>query len=138
VLIGRGDSLEGEVWTTRGCAGRLGGEAVQQICDSVESYPVASRNRSLKIQGTHHIIDGAKDALSFTILRRSVWIGHPQKYPIGGEECARGGVIKLTAIVALDGFDGVAKLCGDISEKNLTVEKVSDLTRKGKVHTKGE
>jgi hypothetical protein len=30
VLIGGRDSMEGEVWT--GCADRLGGEAVQQIC----------------------------------------------------------------------------------------------------------
>jgi hypothetical protein len=80
-------------------------------------YPVASWNRSLKQQGMKHIIDGAKDALSFTILWRSVETRHPQKYPFGGEECARGGVIKLTDIVALDGFDGAAKLCGDISEK---------------------
>jgi hypothetical protein len=39
--------MEGEVWTD--CTDRLGGEAVQQICGSVEPfYPVASRNRSLK------------------------------------------------------------------------------------------
>jgi hypothetical protein len=80
-------------------------------------YPVASRKRSLKKQGTQHIIDGAKDPLGFTVLRRSVWTRHPQKYPFGGEECASGGIIKLTAIVALDGFDGVTKLCGAISEK---------------------
>jgi hypothetical protein len=47
VLIGGGDSMEGEI-----CVGRvdcLRGEAVQQICDGVEPfYPVASRNRSLK------------------------------------------------------------------------------------------
>jgi hypothetical protein len=116
VLIGEGDSMEGEVWT--GCADRLGGEAVQQICGSVEPfYPVASRNRSLKKQGTRHIIDGVNDAFNFTVLRRSVGTRHPQKDPFGCEECARGGVIELTAIVALDGFDGAAKLCGDISEK---------------------
>jgi hypothetical protein len=91
---------------------------VQQICDGVEPfYPVVSRNRSLKKQGTQHIIDGVKDAFGFTVLRRSVGTRHPQKYPFGGEECARGGVIELTTIVALDGFDGAAKLCGDISEK---------------------
>jgi hypothetical protein len=50
----------------------------------------------------------------------------------------RGGVIELTTIIALDGFDGAAKLCGDISEKCDKVEKVSDLIRKGKVHTKWE
>jgi hypothetical protein len=47
VLIGGGDSMEGEVWT--GHADCLGGEVVQQICGGVEPfYPVASRNRSLK------------------------------------------------------------------------------------------
>jgi hypothetical protein len=47
VLIGWGDSMEGEVWTGR--ADRLGGEAVQQICGGVEPfYPVVSRNRRLK------------------------------------------------------------------------------------------
>jgi hypothetical protein len=116
VLIGGGDSMEDEVWT--GCADCLGGEAVQQICGGVEPfYPVASRNRSLKKQGTRHIIDGANDAFDFTVLWRSVGTRYPQKDPFGGEEYMRGGVIKLTAIVALYGFDGAAKLCGDISEK---------------------
>jgi hypothetical protein len=101
-------------------------------------YPVASRNRSLKKQVTQHIIDGANDVFGFTVPRRSVGTRHPQKDPFGGEECARGGVIELTTIVALDGFDGAAKLCGDISEKCDKVEKVSDLTRKEKVHTKWE
>ena len=50
----------------------------------------------------------------------------------------RGGIIELTIIVALDGFDSAAKLCGNISEKIDKVEKVSDLTCKGKVHTKWE
>jgi hypothetical protein len=137
VLIGGGDSMEGEVWT--GCTDRLGGEAVQQICGGVEPfYPVASQNRSLKEQGTQHIIDGAKDAFGFTVLRRSVRIRHPQKYLFGGKACARGGVIELTVIVTLDCFDGAVKLCRDISEKCDKVEKVSDLTRKEKVHTKWE
>jgi hypothetical protein len=137
VLIGGGDSIEGEVWTGR--TDRLGGEAVQQICCGVEPfYPVASQNRSLKEQGTQHIIDSANDAYDFTVLWRSVGTRHPQKYPFGGEECVRGGVIKLTAIVTLDCFDGAAKLCGDISEKCNKVEKVLDLACKGKVHTKWE
>jgi hypothetical protein len=88
-------------------------EVVQQICDSVEPfYPVASQKK----HRTQHIIDGVKDALAFTILRRGVQTIHPQKKTVGGEECTRGVVIELTAIVALDGFDGVAKLCGDINE----------------------
>jgi hypothetical protein len=56
--------MEGEVWA--GHADRLGGEAVEQICGSVEPfYPVARRNKSLKKQRTQHIIDGAEDALGF-------------------------------------------------------------------------
>jgi hypothetical protein len=115
VLIGGVDSMEGEVWTGR--ADRPDGEVIQQIYDSVEPfYPVANQNRSLKRQRMHHIIDDADDALDFTIMRRSVWTRHQQKYPFDGEEYVRGGVIKLTTIVALDDFHGAAKLCGDISD----------------------
>jgi hypothetical protein len=132
VLIGGGD-----VWT--GHADHLSGEVVQQICGGVEPfYPVASWKRSLKKQWMQHIIDGGKDALGFTIMRRSVWTRHPQKYPFGGKECARGGVIELTTILTLDSFDGAIKLWEDIGEKSDRVEKVSDLTCKGKVHTKWE
>jgi hypothetical protein len=56
-------------------------------------YPVASQNRSLKKQRVKYIIDGVDDALGFTILWRSVGTRHPQKYPFGGEECTRGGII---------------------------------------------
>jgi hypothetical protein len=137
VLIGGGDSMEGKVWT--GCVDRLGGEAVQQICASVEPfYPVASRNRILKIQGTQHIIDGANDVFGFTVLRRSIGTRHPQKDPFGGEECVRGGVIELTAIITLDGFDGAAKPCGDISEKMQQGEKSVRFNVQRKIHTKWE
>jgi hypothetical protein len=77
----------------------------------------------MKKQGARCIIDGADDALSFTVLWWSVGIRHPQKNPFGGEECARGSVIELTAIVALDDFDGATKLCENISEKFNKVEK---------------
>jgi hypothetical protein len=60
------------------------------------------------------LLPSAEDALGFTVLWRSAGTRHPQKYPFGSEECARGGVIELTVIVALDGFGGAAKLCGDI------------------------
>jgi hypothetical protein len=137
VLIGWGDSMEDEVWAGR--ADRLGGEAAQQICDGVEPfYLVASWNRSMKKQGAQHIINGAEDALDFTVLRRNVGTRHPQKYSFGEEEYTRGGIIELTTIVTLGGFDGVAKPCGDISDFFDKVKKVSDLTRKGKVHTKWE
>jgi hypothetical protein len=50
----------------------------------------------------------------------------------------RGGIVKLTSIVILDDFDGATKLCEDISDFFDKVEKVSDLKRNGKVHTKWE
>jgi hypothetical protein len=116
VLIGGGDSIEGAIWASR--ADCFGGEAVQQLSGGVKPfYPVASWNRSLKRQGVQHIINGADDALNFTVLWRSVGTRHPQKYPFSGEKCAGGGVNELTTIVTLDDFDGVAKLSGDISEK---------------------
>jgi hypothetical protein len=71
------------------------------------------------LPSSEHIIDGANDAFSFTVLRRNVGTRHPKKDPFGGEECVRGGVIELTTIVALDGFDGAAKLCRD-KRKNAT------------------
>jgi hypothetical protein len=55
---------------------------------------------------------------------------------MSGEECSKGGVVKLPTIVTLDSFDGEVKLCGDKGKKINKMEKVSDLTGKGKVHTK--
>jgi hypothetical protein len=75
VLTGGDDSMKGEVWIGR--VDRLGGKAVQQICDGVEPfYPVASRNRSLKEHAVQHIINSAKDALGFTILWIIIWTRH--------------------------------------------------------------
>jgi hypothetical protein len=51
---------------------------------------------------------------------------------MSGEECSRGGVIELTVVVALNNFDGAAKLCGDKGNFFDKVEKVSDLPRKEK------
>jgi hypothetical protein len=74
--------MEGEVWTSH--ADCLGGEMVQQIYGGVEPfYPLTSRNRSLKKQGTQHIIDGVNDALCFTVLWRSLGTRHPKKYHFG-------------------------------------------------------
>jgi hypothetical protein len=124
--------VEGDVRT--GITDGLAGEAFQWICGSVEPfYLVARQNRSLKRQGVEHVINGVENVLGFTVLRRSVWAGHPQDHPIGGEEHSRGSVSELTTIVILDDFDGATKLCGDISEKIDNVGNVSDLTRKGKV-----
>jgi hypothetical protein len=48
------------------------------------------------------------------------------------EESTRGGVIKLTTIVTLDGLDGEAKLCGHPSEEVKKREKSIRLRTQGK------
>jgi hypothetical protein len=70
-------------------------------------------------------------------MRRSVWTRHLYNHAISGAKCARGGVVELMTIVALDDFDGATKLCGDISNFFGKVERVLDLTWKGKVHKNG-
>jgi hypothetical protein len=47
-----------------------------------------------------------------------------------------GGIVELTTVVTLDGFDGAAKLREKKGENFDNVGKVSDLMHKEKVHTK--
>jgi hypothetical protein len=61
----------------------------------------------------HHIVSGTDDALSFTILRRSVGTRHPQKHTVG-EEGPSARIVKLTPVITLDVLDGGAELCGHI------------------------
>jgi hypothetical protein len=78
---------------------------------------VARRHRGLKQQRVDHIIDGVKSMLSFTILWRGVWAGHPQDDPTGGKECTGGGIVEVTTVVTLDDFHGAAKMCGSKGKK---------------------
>jgi hypothetical protein len=88
------------------------------MCGCVKSLnPIGRRHTSLKQHGASSIIDGADHALSFTVLRRSVWAGQAQVYAIGEEEGARAGVIQLTPIVALDSFHRDAKLRAHIGKE---------------------
>jgi hypothetical protein len=115
VLIGGGDTVEIDI--RAGFTDRLARKMVQQIRGSVEPiYPVAIWKRSLKEQGTNHIIYGVKSTLSFTVLRRGVGAGHSQNHPMSGEECSRGCIVELTVVVSLNSFDGATKLCGDKGE----------------------
>jgi hypothetical protein len=51
--------------------------------------------------------------LSFTVLGRGVWPGHPELHAVGKEELPRGGLVKLTSIVALDALDLATQLSSD-------------------------
>jgi hypothetical protein len=71
----------------------------------------------LKEQRAYNIIDCAKSTLGFTVLLRGVWAGHAENGTVGEEERASQGVVKLMAIVALDGLDRGAKLRAHMSKK---------------------
>jgi hydroxymethylpyrimidine/phosphomethylpyrimidine kinase len=57
---------------------------------------------------------------------------------MSGEECPRGGVVKLTTIITPNSFDDVAKLCEDKGQFFDKMENASDLIHEGKMHTKWE
>jgi hypothetical protein len=48
--------------------------------------------------------------LSFTILRRGVWAGHPDVHTMSKEELPQGGVVELTPIIAKDALNLVGEL----------------------------
>jgi hypothetical protein len=70
----------------------------------------------LKKQRTHHIVSRTDDVLSFIILRRGVGTQHPQEHAVG-EEGPSARVVKLAPVIALDGLDGGAELCGNIGKE---------------------
>jgi hypothetical protein len=76
--------------------------------------------------------------LGFTVLWISVGAGHPKNHPMSGEECSRGGIVKLMTVVTLNSFDGGPNCVETKAIFFDKVKKLSDLTRKGKVHIKGE
>jgi hypothetical protein len=65
----------------------------------------------------NNVVGGAQHAFNFTVLRRGVWVGLPELHVVGKEELPRGGVIKLTHIVALDTLDLATELSTDKREE---------------------
>jgi hypothetical protein len=63
------------------------------------------------------VVDAAQHVFDFTILRIGVWAGHSELHTMGKEELSRGGVVKLTPIVALNTLDLVAELSTDKREE---------------------
>ena len=57
------------------------------------------------------------DALSFTLLSGGVGAGHAQVNDIGQDKSAGAGVVKLFAVVALNGLDGGVELGAHISKE---------------------
>jgi hypothetical protein len=79
--------------------------------------PIDWRHASLKEKRAHDIINSAKSAFGFTILLGGVRTRHAKDGAMGEEERAGRGVIKLTAVVALDSLHGSAKLSTHVGKK---------------------
>jgi hypothetical protein len=79
--------------------------------------PIDWRNAGLKQKRAHNVIDGAKSALSFTILLGSVGARHAKNGTMGKEERVGRRVVKLTTVVALDSLHRSVKLCTRVGKK---------------------
>jgi hypothetical protein len=79
--------------------------------------PIMLGKGSLDKQCADDIINGANNAFSFTIPRGRVRTRHPELCSFGQKEGLGERVIKLTPVVALDGFDGAAELSSNISKE---------------------
>ena len=116
VVVGGHGAKEGSVWC--GEPERLGGQNVEKVGGCLQSFdPVGGWKGGLKQKAAHNIVERTDEALSLTVLRRGVGTGHAEVYAVGEEERARAGVVELLAIVALNFFDGGAKLGSGIGDE---------------------
>jgi hypothetical protein len=84
----------------------------------VQSFsPITPEKGSLDKQSENDIVDGTNDTFGFTILQGCVWARHPELCVIRQEEDPKGRVVKLTPVVALDGFDLPVELIRHISKE---------------------
>jgi hypothetical protein len=81
------------------------------------------------------VVGRADHALSLAVLGGGIQARHPQLYPVGEEEVAGGGVIELPTIVTLNDLNVRPNWVDTQAKKWRRAGKVSDLARKGKVHT---
>ena len=60
---------------------------IEKICGSVEGVnPIDRWKATLKEQSAKNVVDGAKDALCFTVLLRGVGARHMEDCTLGEEE----------------------------------------------------
>jgi len=96
----------------------LGGVVIEEISGCVECLdPIRGGHASLKKERANNIIGGANNVFGYTILGRSVWTRQTEGGTMSKKERAGTGVIKLTAIVALNVLDEDAELSGNIRKK---------------------
>ena len=88
---------------------------IEKVCGSVQSVsPIDRWKATLKEQSAMNVVDGAKGVLCFTVLLRGVGARHAEDCTLGEEECAGRGMIKFTAVIALNCLDSGVKLCARI------------------------
>ena len=116
MIVGRRTAKEGKMRgrETKG----LGGQDVEEKSCSVQRLgPIRRRHARLKQKGADDIVSGTNDPFGFTVLRRRVGTRHAKEDAMCQEEGARAGVVKLPAVVGLDGLDAGAELGRDIGKK---------------------
>ena len=65
----------------------ISGMTIEKICGSVEGVRLIDRwKATLKEQSAKNVVDGAKDALCFTVLLRGVGARHTEDCTLGEEE----------------------------------------------------
>ncbi len=72
--------------------------------------PVLCGKVGLKKKGARDVVQGMKHTLGLTVLWGGVGARHPQGDPVGEEEGAGGGVVKLPTVVTLDAVNGRGEL----------------------------
>jgi hypothetical protein len=88
-----------------------GRKAVEKVGGGVKTLcPEARGKGCLDQKSAHAIVCGPNHALCLAILWRSIRTRHKELDAVDEEEGARGGVIELTPVVALDGLNSEAEL----------------------------
>jgi hypothetical protein len=90
---------------------KMVGGSVKALC------PETQGQGGLDQKSVHDIVRGPNHALCLAVLWGSIQTRHTQLNTSGEKEGARGGVIELTTIVALDGLNGEAELSGHPGKK---------------------
>ena len=73
-------------------------------------------------KGANNVVERAKRAFGFSVLRGSIWARETREYALLKEEVAVLKIIKFSTIVALDEADGKKEVGGCIS---LEIKKIS-------------
>ena len=98
--------------------------------------PIGGGHGHLEEESANNVVGGAQDALSLSILRRSVGTRHAKGDAVSKKERAGGGIVEFAPIVALDRFDWTPELSANIGKEMRKCRECFRLETKGNVHKK--